>query len=247
MPRYFLEVFYKGEDFSGFQVQKNAITIQSEVEKAFEIFFRKPVSLTGSSRTDAGVHALQNYFHFDWEDDFPEIALYNLNAILPRAIVVKSIRKVKEEAHCRFHAVSREYKYYIFSSKNPFLDDRAWHIPFTLDKELMKECAALIKKYTDFTAFSKRNTQVKTFQCSIIESTWVEENGCLVYQVKANRFLRGMVRGLVGTMIRVARGNMTFIEFQELISQQNQSTADFSAPAKALFLVHVAYPYELFI
>jgi tRNA pseudouridine38-40 synthase len=247
MLRYFLEVFYKGEDFSGFQVQKNAITIQSEVEKAFEIFFRKPVSLTGSSRTDAGVHALQNYFHFDWEDDFPEIALYNLNAILPKSIVIKSIRKVKADAHCRFHAVSREYKYYIFSSKNPFLDDRAWHIPFTLDKELLIECAAHIKHYTDFTAFSKRNTQVKTFQCSIIESTWVEENGCLVYQVKANRFLRGMVRGLVGTMIRVARGNMTFNDFQELISQQNQSTADFSAPAKALFLVHVAYPNELFL
>lgn len=247
MPRYFLEVFYKGEDFSGFQVQKNAITIQSEVEKAFEIFFRKTVSLTGSSRTDAGVHALQNYFHFDWDDDFPEMALYNLNAILPKSIVIKSIRKVKEEAHCRFHAVSREYKYYIFNSKNPFLDDRAWHIPFTLDKELLNECAALVRNYSDFTAFSKRNTQVKTFQCKIIESRWVEENGCLVYEVKANRFLRGMVRGLVGTMIRVARGNMTFNNFQELISKQNQSTADFSAPAKALFLVQVAYPNELFL
>lgn len=247
MPRYFLEVFYKGEGFSGFQVQKNAITIQSEIEKAFETFFRKTVSLTGSSRTDAGVHALQNYFHFEWEDDFPEMALYNLNAILPKSIVIKSIRKVKEGAHCRFHAVSREYKYYIFSSKNPFLDDRAWHIPFTLDKELLSECAELIKHYTDFTAFSKRNTQVKTFQCSIIESRWVEENDCLVYQVKANRFLRGMVRGLVGTMIRVARGNMTFNDFQELISQQNQSSADFSAPAKALFLVHVAYPEDLYL
>lgn len=247
MPRYFLEVFYKGEDFSGFQVQKNAITIQSEVEKAFEIFFRKSVNLTGSSRTDAGVHALQNYFHFDWDDDFAEIALYNLNAILPKSIVIKSIRKVKQEAHCRFHATSREYKYYIFNSKNPFLYDRAWHLPYTIDKELLTACAAHINQCTDFTAFSKRNTQAKTFLCSIIESRWVEENGCLVYQVKANRFLRGMVRGLVGTMIRVARGNMTFKDFQQLIGQQNQSTADFSAPAKALFLVHVAYPDELFL
>ncbi len=247
MPRYFLEVFYKGEDFSGFQVQKNGLTIQSEVEKAFEIFFRKAPSFTGSSRTDAGVHALQNYFHFDWDEVFPEKAIYNLNAILPKSIVIKSIRQVKEDAHCRFDAISREYKYYIFNSKNPFLDDRAWYIPFTLDKELLNQCAAYIKHHTDFTAFSKRNTQVKSFLCSIKESRWLEENGCLVYQVKANRFLRGMVRGLVGTMIKVARGNMTFIEFQELIRQRNQSAADFSAPARALFLVHVAYHGELFL
>lgn len=247
MPRYFLEVFYKGEGFSGFQVQQNAVTIQSEIERAFVVYFRKAVSLTGSSRTDAGVHALQNYFHFDWEEEFPLTSLYNINAILPSAIVVKSIRKVKPDAHCRFHASSREYKYYIFNSKNPFLDDIAWHRPYTLDRKKLDNCAELIKECDDFTAFSKRNTQVKTFKCCIMESRWIEENGCLAYDVKANRFLRGMVRGLVGTMIRVARGSMSFDNFQRLISEQNQSTADFSAPSKGLFLVHVAYPNELFL
>jgi tRNA pseudouridine38-40 synthase len=246
MPRYFLEVFYKGEGFSGFQVQKNAVTIQSEIEKAFEVFFRKPVSFTGSSRTDAGVHALQNYFHFDWEDSFPEPALYNINAILPPGIVVKSAKKVKPEAHCRFHASSREYKYYIFNKKNPFLDDRAWYLPYTVDKGVLDDCAELVKQYNDFTAFSKQNTQVKTFQCTIIESRWLYENGCLTYHVKANRFLRGMVRGLVGTMIRVARGNITVGEFEQLIKEKNQATADFSAPAKGLFLVSVTYPGQLF-
>lgn len=247
MPRYFLEVFYKGESFSGFQVQSNAITIQSEIEKAFLIFFRKPVSLTGSSRTDAGVHALQNYFHFDWVGSFSEEALYNLNAILPAGIVLKSAKQVKPDAHCRFHALSREYKYYICHSKNPFLEDRSWYLPYTLDIKMLDSCAVHIKQCTDFSAFSKRNTQVKTFNCNIYESCWLKENGCLVYHVKANRFLRGMVRGLVGTMVRVARGNMTIENFERLMKDMNQSTADFSAPSKGLFLIHVSYPEELFL
>lgn len=247
MPRYFLEVFYKGDGFSGFQVQSNATTIQSEIEKAFLIFFRKPVSLTGSSRTDAGVHALQNYFHFDWETSFREETLYNLNAILPAGIVLKSAKLVKPDAHCRFHALSREYKYYISDSKNPFLEGRSWYLPYSLNTHKLDKCAALIKQCTDFSAFSKRNTQVKTFNCNIHESRWLKENGCLVYHVKANRFLRGMVRGLTGTMVRVARGNMSFENFENLIKQSNQSSADFSAPSKGLFLIHVSYSNDLFL
>lgn len=247
MPRYFLEVFYKGDGFSGFQVQRNAITIQSEIEKAFQVFFRKSVSLTGSSRTDAGVHALQNYFHFDWEDEFPEEAIYNINAILPMAIVVKSIRKVKNEAHCRFHAEEREYKYFIYAVKNPFLEDRGWHLPYTIDEEALSKCADIVKQCDDFTAFSKKHTQVRSFKCNIIQSEWVHEKGCLVYHVKANRFLRGMVRGLVGTMVRIARGNMTIEEFKKLITESNLSSADFSAPSKGLFLVSVTYPDDLFL
>lgn len=247
MPRYFIEVFYKGEGFSGFQVQPNANTIQSEIEKAFQIFFRRSVSLTGSSRTDAGVHALQNYFHFDWDNNISVDTLYNLNAILPSGIVLKSIKEVKPDAHCRFHASAREYKYYINGFKNPFLDDRAWYLPYTLNKDLLDDCAASIKQSIDFIAFSKRNTQVKSFDCAIFESNWITENDCLIYQVKANRFLRGMVRGLVGTMIRVARGKMTFENFQSLFKESNQATADFSAPSKGLFLVSVAYPKDLFL
>jgi len=247
MPRYFLELSYKGEGYSGFQVQQNAVTIQAEVEKAFRIFFRQNVELTGSSRTDAGVHALQNYFHFDWDDEFPQASVYNLNAILPAAIVIKSVKEVKPDAHSRFHATAREYKYFIYDRKNPFIDDRAWYLPYTLDEALLVACAQRVKNSLDFSSFSKRNTQVKTFQCGITTSEWIRQDGCLVYHVQANRFLRGMVRGLVGTMVRVARGTMTMEAFEALFSKSTIASADFSAPARGLFLVKVNYPDELFL
>lgn len=247
MPRYFLEVFYKGEGFSGSQIQKNANTIQSELEKAFFIYFKKQVNLTGSSRTDAGVHALQNFFHFDWDQNFQDLALYNINAIIPSNIVVKSIREVKSDANSRYDALSREYKYYINTSKNPFLEDRSWFIPYPLDLQLLNECAKQILQNRNFKMFSKHNTQAKTFECTIYESNWILENDCLIYNVKANRFLRGMVRGLVGTMIKVARGTISQDEFQTLVENNIQSTADFSAPAKGLFLIKVSYPDEVFL
>ncbi|MFT3846885.1 MAG: tRNA pseudouridine(38-40) synthase TruA [Lacibacter sp.] len=247
MLRYFLEVFYKGDGLSGFQVQENAVTVQSEIQKAFAVYFRKDVFLTGSSRTDAGVHALQNYFHFDWEEEFPQKSIYNLNAILPLGIVIQSVRLVQPGAHCRFQAVSREYRYYICNTKNPFLADRSWYLPYSLDEKLLDICAEKIKSHTQFEAFSKRNTQVKTFQCFISESEWTKENGCLVYHVKGNRFLRGMVRALVGTMIKVGRGSIDIQEFDRILKSRELSSADFSAPAKGLFLVRVSYPEEIFL
>jgi tRNA pseudouridine38-40 synthase len=247
MPRYFLELSYKGEGYSGFQVQQNAVTIQAEVEKAFQVYYRNKVELTGSSRTDAGVHALQNYFHFDWEEEFLQASVYNLNAILPSAIVIKSVRQVKPDAHSRFHATAREYKYFIYDKKNPFIDDRAWYLPYTLDESLLNACAQKIKHNLDFSAFSKRNTQVTTFQCSIAKSEWIKEEGCMVYHVQANRFLRGMVRGLVGTMVRVARGTMSRDAFDALLKQKTLASADFSAPAKGLFLISVSYPDSIFL
>ena len=246
MPRYFLELSYRGEHFSGFQVQYNAVTIQSEIERALQVFFRENIVLTGSSRTDAGVHALQNYFHFDLDKTFPQEALYNLNAILHNDIVVKSVREVHPDAHCRFHATARSYQYYIYHTKNPFLQNRAWYFPYTVKRELLDQCAALVLENQNFLAFSKRNTQVKTFRCQVLESRWEEANGCLIYHVTANRFLRGMVRGLVGTMLRVARGGMKLDEFVVLLHEGKHSTADFSAPAKGLFLMQVRYPATLF-
>jgi tRNA pseudouridine38-40 synthase len=246
MPRYFLEVSYKGDQYSGFQVQDNANTIQSEIERAFQIFYKLNVALTGSSRTDAGVHALQNYFHFDWPEEFMQQQIYNLNAILPPDIVIKSVRSVSNDAHCRFHAINREYKYYTYFKKNPFLADRGWFFPFQIDKGLLNQCAEILKDYHHFEAFSKRNTQVKTFICTIEESFWTMENECLVYHVKANRFLRGMVRALVSTMLQVARGNLSLQQFKNLIEARKQSAADFSAPAKGLFLVRVNYPVSTF-
>ncbi len=241
MPRYFLEVSYKGTAYSGFQSQENANTIQAEVETAFEILQKERLAMTGSSRTDAGVHALQNFFHFDYDGTINPKFVYKINAILPPDIVLKSIRQVSDEAHCRFDAISREYKYYIYQQKNPFLADRAYYFPFKLDVKLMQQAAEILKEYNDFTSFSKRNTQVKTFQCNILESRWLNENDCLVYNVKANRFLRGMVRALTATMLKVGRGKISLMEFRQIIEAKDCTKASFAVPAHGLFLGSVQY------
>lgn len=247
MPRYFIEVAYKGTNYSGFQEQKNANSIQAEVEKALQVFFKTNFVLTGSSRTDAGVHALSNYFHFDTEAIFSpdqlKKSVYNLNSILPRDIVIKSIQPVADTVHCRFDAIYREYEYYIYQSKDPFLSERAYFYPYPLDMNALNAAAELLMQYNDFTSFSKRNTQVKSFNCSISKSQWITKDGCIVYNVRANRFLRGMVKGLVGTMLRVGTNRITLQQFQAVIESRDCSTADFSVPAQGLFLLRVQYPF----
>ncbi|MBL0067594.1 MAG: tRNA pseudouridine(38-40) synthase TruA [Chitinophagaceae bacterium] len=242
MPRYFLEVSYKGTHYSGFQTQHNANTIQAEIEKAFAVLQRHQTILTGSSRTDAGVHALQNFFHFDYEPVLHPHFVYKVNAILPDDIVVKSISPVIADAHCRFDAISREYKYYIYQQKNPFLKDRAFFFPYQLDIDKMQEAAAIVKEYTDFTSFSKRNTQVKSFDCNIIESKWLFQDNCLVYNVKGNRFLRGMVRALTATILKVGRNKLSLDEFRVIIQAKDCTKASFAVPAHGLFLMKVEYP-----
>lgn len=242
MFRYFLEVAYKGTDYSGFQLQENANTIQSEVERAIQVLEKQPVRLTGSSRTDAGVHALQNFFHFDFERELHPQFLYKVNAILPPAIVIKSVKLVPRKSHVRFDALTREYKYYIYAQKNPFLADRAYFFPYTLNREAMAAAAGILMEYTDFSSFSKRNTQVKNFNCRIEVSEWIEEQGCLVYHVVANRFLRGMVRALTATMLQVGRGKLGLNEFRTIIESRDCTKASFAVPAHGLFLVSVNFP-----
>jgi len=244
MPqRYFLELQYKGTDYSGFQVQKNAPnTVQEAVEKAFAILQKQAVTMTGSSRTDAGVHALQNFFHFDFDGEIHEHFRYKINAILPKDIVVKNLYQVSADAHCRFDAVARSYDYHIYRHKNPFLADRAYYYPYALNMEPLQEAAAVIKLYTDFTSFSKRNTQVKTFNCTITESGWKQEEDKLIYSVKGNRFLRGMVRGLTGTMLQAGRNKISIEQFKTIIEARDCRLADFSVPGHGLFLTKVQYP-----
>lgn len=241
MARYFLEVAYKGTNYSGFQTQVNAVTIQGEVEKAFAILQRERIIMTGSSRTDAGVHARQNYFHFDFTSSLHPQFLYKINAILPGDIVAKSIREVSEEAHCRFDANSRTYEYFLYRSKDSFLEDRAWYFPYTLDMDALDKAAALLMTYHDFTSFSKRNTQVKTFQCKLVESVWRIEGDCIIYRVRGNRFLRGMVRALVSTMLLVGRGKLTLDDFKHIIETKDSTKSSFAAPAKGLFLEEVIF------
>jgi len=241
MPRYFIEVAYKGTAYAGFQVQQNANSVQEEIGKALQTYYRRSFELTGSSRTDAGVHALQNFFHFDAEEKI-EDASYHLNAILPPDIVIKSIYEVAVDAHSRFDATSREYHYFIYNTKDPFLADRAFYFPYSCDMDKMQAAAKEIMNHQDFTSFSKRNTQVKTFNCTILESEWIISEGHFLYKVRANRFLRGMVKGLVGTMLQMGRGKLSMDEFTNIILAKDCTRADFSVPSHGLFLVAVNYP-----
>jgi len=244
--RYFLEVSYKGTAYSGFQSQKNANTVQAEIEKAFKIILKEVIGLTSSSRTDAGVHAYQNYFHFDIDRALSSKLLYNLNSVLPADISVNSLKEVGDKAHCRFDAVSREYKYFIYKKKNPFLSEKAFYFPYTLDLNLMQAAAAVIKEYSDFTSFSKRNTQVRSFVCEIKESQWLIEGECFVYQVRANRFLRGMVRALTATMLKLGRGTISLEAFRDVIESRDCTLANFAVPAHGLFLMNVSFPDNYF-
>jgi tRNA pseudouridine38-40 synthase len=254
MPRYFLEVSYKGTGYSGFQTQHNANTIQAEVEKCLSILNKEKIILTGSSRTDAGVHAIQNFFHFDsallvhqWRGiESVKHFIYKMNAMLPDDIVVKNLHKVSENAHCRFDAISREYNYYISRFKDPFTKGETFFFPYKLDIDKMQQAAEMIKEHTDFTAFSKRNTQVKNFFCKMLESNWSLKNDTFIYHVKANRFLRGMVRALTATMLQVGRNKISIDDFKNIIGSRDCTKASFAVPADGLFLIAVEYPSDFF-
>jgi tRNA pseudouridine38-40 synthase len=269
MPRYFIEVSYKGTNYSGFQIQQNANSIQAEVTRALRIFFHQEFELTGASRTDAGVHALQNFFHLDFRDKVivkkeedilsfsdnipleevshfasiidPDV-VYHLNAILPGDIVIKKIFPVNEHSHCRFDAVDREYRYFIYQQKDPFLRDRAYFYPFKIDLEHLQCAAKMLLSFEEFDSFSKKKSQTKNSRCVIKKSEWIAENNLLLYCVVANRFLRGMVKGLVGTMIQVATGKITMGQFEVIIKSKDGCKANFSVPGHALFLSAVNYP-----
>ncbi|HMP93672.1 MAG TPA: tRNA pseudouridine(38-40) synthase TruA [Phnomibacter sp.] len=241
--RYFVELAYRGTGLAGFQIQENATTVQGLLQTAMATLWRRPVELTGSSRTDAGVHALQNYFHFEVPDDFTlhHRQVYNLNALLPPDIAVKRIFEVPPSLHCRFSAVHRRYHYYITQHRNPFLTDRAWYYPYALDMEAMQRAADLLLTVQDFTSFSKRNTQAHTRLCTLTRSAWLQQDNQIVYQVQANRFLRGMVRGLVGTMLQVGRGKLSLLQFEAVIAAKDCTLANFTTPAHGLFLAEVGF------
>ncbi|WP_255578563.1 tRNA pseudouridine(38-40) synthase TruA [Chitinophaga sp. sic0106] len=245
MNRYFIEVAYKGAAYSGFQVQENSHTVQSEIDRALSILFRNPIVTTGSSRTDAGVNAQQNFLHFDTDLPLHAQFIYKINAILPSDVVLRQIYAVPETAHSRFDALGRSYEYTLYTHKDPFMEDRGYFFPYKMDAAALHEAAAVIMEYSDFTTFSKRNTQVKTFICKIEESRWDIGPERIVYNVTANRFLRGMVRGLVGTMLRVGRGKLTMEQFRQAIERKDCARADFAVPGQGLFLMKVQYPEGL--
>lgn len=242
--RYFIEFSYKGTNYHGWQRQNNAASIQEKIEKAVSVLIGCSVDIVGSSRTDAGVHAEQQYAHFDLEKLLPlslQNLEYRLNAILPRDIAIHRIFEVDKEAHSRFDAIYRRYEYRITVKKNAFVYERAWLYKGHLDLDKMNQAAALLLQYKDFESFSKLHTDVKTHICHISRAEWYWQGDTLTFTVKANRFLRGMVRALVGTLIEVGRGKLTISEFEEIIQAKDRKKAGAQAPAHGLTLVEVAY------
>jgi tRNA pseudouridine38-40 synthase len=245
MSRYFLEVTYKGTRYAGFQVQQNADTIQGEIDKALSVLLKISLKTTGSSRTDTGVHACQNYLHFDTALPLPPHLKYQLNAILSPDIAVQAIYAVTDKAHARFTALSRSYQYRIYRYKDPFRRETGYYFPYRLEESMLHQTAAMICGHTDFASFSKRNTQVKTFHCNIMKAAWKCSPDEYIFEITANRFLRGMVRGLVGTMLKAARCKITLQEFRQILIARDNIRTDFSAPPQGLFLMEVRYPEGL--
>ena len=242
MKRYFLELCYDGASFGGFQIQNNVDTIQGAVQAALKTLYREDIELTGASRTDAGVHALQNFFHFDTDIVITQKQVYNLNAILPNTIVIKAIYEVPPTTHCRFDATSRSYIYKLHTQKDPFLEGRSWYYPFPIDFNLLNQATQTLLNFTHYESFSKKNTSVNTFECSVSKALWQVEGTNLYFHIDSNRFLRGMIRGLVGTLLQVGRGQITVEEWMDIVASNNEQRVDFSTPAYGLYLSAIQYP-----
>lgn len=245
--RYFLKVKYFGATFHGSQIQGDVPTVQLAINKALSTIMGKNVASYGASRTDEGVHALVNYYHFDSDKVLDKKFQYKLNAILPFEISVEGIYlPLNQEGNARFDAISRRYRYKIYNKKNPFLQKRGLFYPYKINRAILNETAEILKSYTDFESFSKRNTQSKTFICNINNSFWEDHNTELHYVVEANRFLRGMVRAFVTTQLKVARGLITTEQFKQIILDKDCTKADFSATGFGLYLEEIAYPENYF-
>ena len=246
--RYFVEISYDGAQYHGWQRQENAVSVQQVVEEALSLILRAEITITGSGRTDTGVHCGQQYFHIDLENelDRPEL-LYKLNSLLPADISVNGLFPVDPAAHARFTALSRSYEYRITRRKDPFLKGYAYHFYKPLNVALMNEAASTLLGEHDFEALSKVKTDVDNFYCEISEAQWTLEGNILVFKVTANRFLRGMVRAMVGTLLEVGQGKLSVEQFRRVINSKDRRQAGSSAPAHGLFLTSVRYPGEIFV
>ena len=244
-----MELAYKGTGYFGWQVQENAITVQQVIEDALKVYLRQSVSITGAGRTDTGVHASYFVAHFDVNpDNKPEEYAFvkSINAILPGDIAVYSLQHVKNDAHARFHATSRTYKYFVLTRKDPFKKDVSYRIFKDLDIDLMNECAQELLKIRDFSSFAKANSQTKTNVCKVFDINWNYNQNEYVFTVTADRFLRNMVRAIVGTMLELGNNKITKNQFLDIIDKKDRSLAGASVPAQGLFLTDISYPTHVF-
>ncbi|MCT4636632.1 MAG: tRNA pseudouridine(38-40) synthase TruA [Bacteroidales bacterium] len=249
MTRYFLELSYNGTRFHGWQIQPNASTIQEEINKALSTILREEISVVGAGRTDTGVHSSYYIAHFDSEKDHLAKGTdlrYKLNSFLPKDIAILNIKEVNSDAHARFDAISRTYKYFITLVKDPFTVESSYHLKAVPDVRLMNRAAELLYNYKDFTSFSKLHTDVKTNNCNIMHVKWVQSKKRVILTIKADRFLRNMVRAIVGTLLEVGMGKITIEQFAEIIEKKDRSAAGVSAPPQGLFLTDIEYPTSIY-
>ncbi|WP_147677953.1 tRNA pseudouridine(38-40) synthase TruA [Algibacter pacificus] len=244
--RYFIELSYNGAAYHGWQIQPDAISVQEVLEKALSVLLKSTISIMGAGRTDTGVHAKQMYAHFDVDTVFNSVDLvYKLNAFLPRDIAIHDLFKVKDDVHARFHATSRMYLYRVSVQKNVFNVNQAYYVKQKVNVENMQEAAKILLEYNDFQCFSKSKTDVKTYLCQIMKADWTLVNGELHFTIKADRFLRNMVRAIVGTMINIGLGKIQVQDLHHIIKSKNRSNAGFSVPAHGLYLIEVEYPKDI--
>jgi tRNA pseudouridine38-40 synthase len=244
--RYFFEIMYDGSNYNGWQNQTNALGVQQVVEESLSKLVRQNISIVGSGRTDTGVHCIQQFFHADIERKVdPDELLMRLNSYLPKDIAIRSIRGVKPNAHARFDARERSYEYHITTRKNPLLAGRSYYLFKKLNVDAMNESAVLLLGEHDFTSFSKVKTDVHHYRCTIKKAKWVRTGELLVFSITANRFLRGMVRAIVGTLLDVGTQKITKKEFQEIIRGKDRKKASMNVPAEGLYLTKVKYPRNL--
>jgi tRNA pseudouridine38-40 synthase len=248
--RYFIYISYKGTSYHGWQVQPNSITVQKILDEALSVVLNEQISTIGAGRTDTGVHALFFCAHFDslkTDLQLNNKILFRLNCFLPKDISVNSIRRVLPDANARYSAISRTYKYYISRKKNPFSDQSSWYLHGEIDILKMNEAASLLSNHSDFTSFSKLHSGAKTNICKIYDASWEESDSDIVFTIKADRFLRNMVRAIVGTLVDIGTGKTDKSDLDEILNARDRCRAGKSAPAKGLFLVDIEYPEELFI
>ena len=242
--RYFIEFAYNGKNFHGFQSQPDASSVQETLEKALTTLFREPIAIVGAGRTDTGVHAKQMFAHFETELELEsDYWSHKLNSFLPPSIVIYRIFSVHPDAHARFDATSRTYEYYIHTFKDAFIVDGSWYHSNPLDIQKMNEASAILLEYYDFECFSKVHTDVNTFHCIISEAHWKQKGNQLIFTITADRFLRNMVRAIVGTLVNIGLGKMEVADLHYIIASKDRGKAGFSVPAHGLYLVNVAYPF----
>ena len=248
MIRYFIHLAYKGTKYHGWQIQPNAISVQKLIQDSLKVLLKTDIRLIGCGRTDAGVHARNFYAHFDFKElEYNKLdkLVYKLNQILPEDIVIYRIFSILNDAHSRFDAISRTYKYYISNRKEIFMNEYVWQYYSDLNLDKMNEASFLLKEYSDFTSFSKLHTDVKTNFCKVSEAFWTKDGNLTIFTISADRFLRNMVRSIVGTLIEVGKDKITKNEFCRVIEARNRSMAGTSVPAKGLFLENVQYPFKI--